>query len=60
MPGCHASAPSTASSSRCTGETILHRISMRPEWASVHQDELRGNWDRAGAHEPLLPIDPLP
>jgi hypothetical protein len=34
--------------------------SMRPEWASVHQDELRGNWDRAGAHEPLLPIDPLP
>ena len=37
-----------------------HRISMRPEWASVHQDELRGNWDRAGAHEPLLPIDPLP
>jgi len=42
MPGCHASAPSTASS------------------ASVHQDELRGNWDRAGAHEPLLPIDPLP
>jgi hypothetical protein len=30
------------------------------EWASVHQGELRGNWDRAGAHEPLLPIDPLP
>ncbi len=30
------------------------------EWAGVHQDELRGNWDRARAHEPLLPIDPLP
>ncbi len=30
------------------------------EWADLHQEELRGNWDRARAHDPLLAIDPLP
>lgn len=30
------------------------------EWAGLHQDELRDNWDRARAHDALLPIDPLP
>ena len=30
------------------------------EWASLHQDELRDNWERARAHEQLVPIDPLP
>ncbi|MBA3306814.1 MAG: DUF4160 domain-containing protein [Thermoleophilaceae bacterium] len=30
------------------------------EWAELHQDELRDDWDRARAHDALLPIDPLP
>lgn len=30
------------------------------EWAGMHQDELRRNWDRARVHEALQLIDPLP
>lgn len=30
------------------------------EWAELHRQELRDNWQRALAHEPLVPIDPLP
>ena len=30
------------------------------EWASAHREELRTNWDRARAHEPLAAIAPLP
>jgi hypothetical protein len=30
------------------------------EWAAIHRDELRENWKRARAHEPLVQIDPLP
>lgn len=30
------------------------------EWARVHQDELRGNWERARDHRPLIAIEPLP
>ncbi len=30
------------------------------EWAGEHREELRANWDRARAHEPLVGIDPLP
>lgn len=29
------------------------------EWLSLHRDELRANWERARAGEPLLPIPPL-
>jgi hypothetical protein len=29
------------------------------EWAGAHQAELRENWQRAQAHEPVLSIDPL-
>ena len=29
------------------------------EWASLHQDELRENWERARHGLPLQPIDPL-
>lgn len=29
------------------------------EWARAHQRELRDNWRRAQAHEPVLPVDPL-
>jgi hypothetical protein len=30
------------------------------EWARLHQDELRENWDRARRFRPLARIDPLP
>jgi hypothetical protein len=29
-------------------------------WASLHQDELDDNWQRATNGQPLLPIPPLP
>ena len=30
------------------------------EWGELHRQELRDNWTRAVAQEPLVPIDPLP
>ena len=30
------------------------------EWAALHEAELQANWERVAAHEPLVPIDPLP
>lgn len=30
------------------------------EWARLHEAELRNDWQRAQALEPLVPIDPLP
>jgi hypothetical protein len=29
------------------------------EWAQLHQDELRENWDLAREHQPLKRIEPL-
>ena len=29
------------------------------EWARLHRDELRQDWQRAERHEPLKPIAPL-
>jgi hypothetical protein len=29
------------------------------EWATVHQIELRANWERAARREPLQPVAPL-
>jgi hypothetical protein len=29
------------------------------EWATLHQDELLNNWERAQAQEPLSKIEPL-
>ena len=29
------------------------------EWAEARQAQLRGNWARARAHRPLVPIEPL-
>jgi hypothetical protein len=29
------------------------------EWAAIHRDALRANWDRARRGEPLSPIAPL-
>ena len=30
------------------------------EWAAIHREELAANWRRAGAHEALEQISPLP
>ena len=30
------------------------------DWARAHRQELEANWERARAHEPLEPIEPLP
>lgn len=29
------------------------------EWASLHQDELRENWELAREHQPLRRVEPL-
>ena len=29
------------------------------EWATAHRAELRDNWERARAHQPLVSIEPL-
>ena len=34
-------------------------LSLVAEWASLHRDELRQDWQRAERHEPLKPIAPL-
>jgi hypothetical protein len=44
--------------------TVTGRLPRRAqalvlEWLSLHRDELRANWERARAGEPLLPIPPL-
>ena len=34
-------------------------LGLALEWAVLHCDELRADWDRARAGEPLEPIQPL-
>lgn len=34
-------------------------LALVAEWAVAHRNELSQNWERAAAHEPLSPIDPL-
>jgi hypothetical protein len=34
-------------------------LALVVEWAMMHRSELRENWRRARAHQPLLPIRPL-
>ena len=48
-----------------TLEMIAGRLPNRAtrlvsRWAEIHRSELRANWHRARAHEPLVPIEPLP
>ena len=47
------------------GEIIAGSLPARAhrlvrEWAALHADELRANWQRAAARQSLLPIEPLP
>lgn len=41
------------------GELPRRASAMVLEWASLHRDELREDWDRARQGLPLLPIPPL-
>lgn len=41
------------------GDLPLRARKLVNEWAGAHQQELRDNWRRAQAHEPVLSIDPL-
>jgi Domain of unknown function (DUF4160) len=48
-----------------TLEVIAGRLPRRAtrlvnKWAAMHRSELRANWQRARAREPLIQIDPLP
>ena len=41
--------------------SLPHRaFALAAEWALLHQDELRANWERARQDQPLEPIEPLP
>lgn len=42
------------------GSLPRRALRMVRQWARLHNDELRDNWIRAQALEPLLPIEPLP
>ncbi|HJR46376.1 MAG TPA: DUF4160 domain-containing protein [Actinomycetota bacterium] len=41
------------------GDLPARAAKLVREWAALHRQELRDNWSRAGAHEALLPIEPL-
>jgi len=41
------------------GKVRRRTLALVTEWAAVHREELRQNWDRAVAHQPLQEIAPL-
>lgn len=41
------------------GELPRRALALVLEWAALHRDELREDWRRARAQEPILPIEPL-
>ena len=41
------------------GEVPRRVLALVLEWAFLHRDELRSNWERARRGEPLDPIEPL-
>ena len=64
-PHFHARYAGEAASVDFAGEPIAGSLPRRAlalvsEWAAIHQDELRANWERARRDEPLQPIEPLP
>jgi hypothetical protein len=42
-----------------TGEMPKRALALILEWWSIHQAELKANWDRAEARLPLMNIEPL-
>jgi len=41
------------------GKLPSRALGLVLEWASLHRDELRTDWERARNEEPLEPIQPL-
>ncbi len=41
------------------GSLSRRQLELVREWAQIHQDELRANWERARRNVALLPIEPL-
>lgn len=41
------------------GELDEGALRLVREWATLHADELRANWERARQAESILPIEPL-
>jgi hypothetical protein len=41
------------------GKLTPKALGLIVEWASLHQEELRADWERARRQEPLQPIAPL-
>lgn len=41
------------------GQLPVRAAKLVREWADIHEQELRDNWNRARSHEALLPIEPL-
>jgi hypothetical protein len=60
--------PSMASSKRISaltrskssrGNFLDRALELVLDWAELHGNELRENWDRGRRHERILPIQPL-
>ncbi len=63
-PHFHARYAGEAASIDVNGDLIAGSLpprahSLVAEWASLHQNELLANWERARRDEPLQPIEPL-
>ena len=43
-----------------SGKLPARAMGLVAEWATLHQHELRALWEKAGRHEPLHRLDPLP
>ena len=41
------------------GRLPRRALALVLEWANEHRDELRENWQKAEAHEPIQSIEPL-
>jgi hypothetical protein len=42
-----------------TGKFPRRAQALVLEWLALHREELRANWERARAGEPLVPVPPL-
>ena len=42
------------------GKLPARAMGLVIEWATLHQDELMQDWNRARQEDALMPIDPLP
>lgn len=55
----HRAIVSIESGTVLTGELPPRAVGLIAEWVELHRSELRMNWIRARAQEPLLPVPPL-